>query len=127
MGARVVLLSKQTLLAEGIMTLLQQHVEGVEFLIIEGSHAEALTQVAVDCPLVIFLDDGTLPNFGSTTLGRLLQIIPTVRVIRLDTHSEQAQIIDCELRSIVGSSDLVDLINQGLASTPSHAGQALEQ
>ena len=107
--ARVVVLSSHSLFTEGVASRLKQHVDRVDLQHVDVQRADALELIVASRPAVIIVDAGQ--DLGDhCSLGKILQALPTVKVIRLDPQQERVQLVTSEQHPAGEVSDLIELI-----------------
>ena len=107
---RVVILSNQTLLVEGVIARLQQYRDRVELIVVDIRQPDLLSHIARIQPAAIILDDNDMDISQAIPLDRLLQALPTLKVLCLDTQRLQTQVIRCEQYWVTEVRDLLDLV-----------------
>jgi DNA-binding NarL/FixJ family response regulator len=108
----VVILSSQSLFAEGIASRLLQYLQLVELEIIAPWHLDAMSRIIAARPSVVILDD-TAPGIAQyCSLDKLLRLLPKLKVILLDLQQEQIQVVDSEQCLATGLSDLAKMIHE---------------
>lgn len=107
---RVVVLSGQSLLAEGIASRLRQYLQLVEFEIVDPRQPDAVAQITAARPSIVILDvtDPGVTRFRS--LSKLLLSFPKLRIICLDPQHEQIQVVTSEQHPAVEVRDLAEAI-----------------
>lgn len=106
----VVILSGQSLFAEGIASRLQRYRQLVELEIVAPGQPDAVAQIAAAHPSTVILD---VTDPGATqfcSLSELLLSQPRIRIICLDPQQEQIQIVTSEQHPAVEVRDLVEAI-----------------
>lgn len=108
---RVVILSGQSLFAEGVASRLRQHLDRLELVIIDSRKPDALQQVLNARPSTVILDAAdTIDLTQGCPLGELLREIPSFKIIRLDSQQQEIRIVTSEQRLADEVKDLIDLI-----------------
>ena len=109
---RVVILSSHSLFAEGIASRLRQHLQSVEFEIMDPRQPDAMAQIAATQPSIVILDGTDSGATQSCFLSKLLLTFPKLKVICLDPQQEQIQVVTSEQHRAVKVHDLVEVINR---------------
>jgi galactitol-specific phosphotransferase system IIC component len=112
---RVVILSNQTLLVEGVITRLQQHEKRVELHVVDLKQPDLLDKITEVQPTAIILDAKDQLVSQAIPLDRLLRDLPTLKVIRLDAQRLQTQLIRSEQYWVTEVCDLLELIEPTIA------------
>jgi len=107
---RAVILSNRTLLLEGVLTRLHQFQDRVELHLVDLQQPNPLAQITTVQPAAIIMDDKDPVVAQAVPLDRLFQALPTVKVIRLDAHCPQTQVIRSEEFWVTEVRDLLELI-----------------
>jgi DNA-binding NarL/FixJ family response regulator len=111
---RVVILSGRSLFVEGVASRLRQHIEHIDLFNVDSRRADALEQIVAVQPAAVILD-ATDPDVGEhCSLGRMLQAMPRLRVVRLDPQQQQVQLVTSEQRMAGDVSALIDFIEPSL-------------
>jgi DNA-binding NarL/FixJ family response regulator len=106
----VVILSGQSLFAEGIASRLRQYLQLVNLEIVVPGSLDVVSQIIAARPSVVILDD-TDPGIEQyCSLGKLLRLFPKLKVIILDLQQEQIQVVDSEQRLATRVHDLAQMI-----------------
>jgi DNA-binding NarL/FixJ family response regulator len=110
MRPRVVILSGRSLFAEGVASRLRQDEARVEVVTVDSREPTALAEVVAAGPAAVILDalDPAIPE--NCPLSRLLQALPSLKVLRLDVQQAQVQIVTSEQRSASEVRDLIEVI-----------------
>ncbi len=108
--SRVVILSNQTLLVEGVITRLQQYENRVELHVEDLHQPDLLAKITEIQPAAIILDDKNILVSQALPLERLLRELPTLKVIRLDAQCLQTQVIRSDQYWVKEVCDLLELI-----------------
>ncbi len=106
----VVILSGHTLFVEGVATRLGKQTDRVKLHVVDSAQANALEQVASVRPGAVILDATDPDATRNCPLSRLFQVLPAVRVIRLDPESNQIQVVTSEQRQAADITELIDVI-----------------
>jgi DNA-binding NarL/FixJ family response regulator len=107
---RVVILSGQSLFAEGIASRLRQCLESVELEIVDPRRPDATAQISAAEASIVILDvtDPGVTQFCS--LSELLLSLPRIKIICLDPQQEQIQVVTSEQHPAVEVRDLTEAI-----------------
>ncbi|HLF27628.1 MAG TPA: hypothetical protein VJG32_14935 [Anaerolineae bacterium] len=108
--ARVVILSGGSLFAQGVASRLQQHTDHIDLHRVDCQEPGALEQIIAVQPAVVILD-ATDPRIDQACpLTKLLQALPSLKVIRLDSQQDHVQIVTSQQRQAAEVRDLIQLI-----------------
>ena len=108
--ARVVILSAQSLFAEGVASRLRQHSERLEIQTIDPRRANVTEQVIAAQPSAVIIDASDPDAEMYCSIGELLVALPSLKIIRLDPQQPQIQVVTSEQRTAGEVRDLIDLI-----------------
>ncbi len=107
---RVAILSSQSLFTEGVASRLREHAEQIDLRTVDSRQPDALQQVIAIRPATIILD-ATDPDIDAQLpLDTVLEALPSLRVIRLDSQHSVVQVVTSEQRSAAEVRDLIQLI-----------------
>ncbi len=110
MSLRVVVLSSQSLLATGIASRLSERPDIFDVRVIDVRRADAPRQLRAASPAIVVVDatdDGLIEKMP---IAKLLEALPTAKVMRLDCTSEQIQIFSTEQRRAHGIGELIAMM-----------------
>jgi DNA-binding NarL/FixJ family response regulator len=111
MGLRlVVILSGESLFAEGIASRLSQYPEQVAVEVIDPVSPDCLKHIATRQPAVIIVDASDGVTMDRCPLSRLLVSLPDVKVIHLDSQKDQIRVVTSEQRPVAEVQDLIKMI-----------------
>jgi hypothetical protein len=114
MQPRTVILSGQSLFAEGLANLLRQYLLGAEIGIVDPRQPDAMAQIVAARPSAVILD-GTDSEVGRLcSLSGLLLAAPELKVIVLNPSEDRAQIVTSEQRPTASVRDLAKVIEQSV-------------
>jgi hypothetical protein len=107
---RVIVLSGRSLFAEGTASSLRRSTESLQVAVIDPREPQVLERIAELAPSIVILDsrDATLVEHCEVTA--LLDVLPDLRIIRLDPKNEQIQIVTGEHRKAASIDELIELI-----------------
>lgn len=106
----VVILSGQTLFAEGVAARLRQHRDWLDLHVVDADHGDAFGQVVGANPRTLIVDSSDPAIMRHCSLSQLFRALPDVRLVRLDPESDQIQLLTSE-RLVAGDiSDLISVI-----------------
>ncbi len=111
-GSRVVILSSHSLFVEGVASRLRQHLAAQDVQTVDARHTEALQLVIAAQPSVIILDATDAEVTRNCPLEDLLQVLPALKVIRLDPQTNRVQVVTSEQRFVGEVRDLIDMIER---------------
>ncbi len=108
---RVVILSGQSLFAEGVASRLRQHLDKLELVTIDSRKSDALQQVLDARPSTVILDAADVVDLTQDCpLADLLRELPSFKIIRLDSQQQEIRIVTSEQRLAGEVKDLIELI-----------------
>lgn len=108
---RVVILSGQSLFAEGVASRLRQHLDRLELVTIDSRKSDALQQVLDARPSTVILDAADVVDITQDCpLGDLIRELPSFKIIRLDSQQQEIRIVTSEQRLAGEVKDLIELI-----------------
>jgi DNA-binding NarL/FixJ family response regulator len=103
-----VILSGHSLFTEGVAARLRKHEDILDLRMVDADRSDALQQVVSAQPSAVILDAGDPQVTRHCPLGQLFQVLPAVRVVRLDPERDQIQLLTGEQRL---AADIADLLN----------------
>jgi DNA-binding NarL/FixJ family response regulator len=108
---RIVVLSTQTLFAEGLVANLRQTLGQPGLQTLDPQRPEVLQQLVAYQPHFVLLD-ATAPGLNDhCLLDSLLKALPALTIIRLDPQQGQLQVVTSQQRTITRMSDMVAVID----------------
>lgn len=108
---RVVILSGQSLFAEGVASRLRQHLDRLELVVIDSRESDALQQVLDARPSTLILDAADVMDITQNCpLGDLMRALQPFKIIRLDSQQQAIRILTSEQRLADEVKDLIELI-----------------
>jgi len=108
--ARVIVLSGQTLFAEGIAARLSLQLGEQNLLRIDARQPGAMQRIIDAHPAAVILD-ATDENVAKTCpIGVLLSALPALKIIRLNPLNDHIQVVTSHQRQGGQVQDIVDLI-----------------
>jgi len=107
----VIILSNQSLFAEGIASRLRQYLQLVQLEIIAPWQSDAMSRIVAARPSVVILDDTDPEIAHYCPLDKLLRLLPKLKVIILNLQQEQVRVLDSEQRMVTQVRDLAKMIN----------------
>jgi len=116
---RIVILSGQSLFAEGIASRLRQYLQLVKLEIVNPQGPDPMGQIAAARPSIAILDVTDSGVTQSHSLSKLLLSFPELKIICLDPQQEQIQVVTSEQRAVVEVRDLVEVIELHIKKRPS--------
>ena len=123
---RIVILSNQTLLVDGVIARLQQYRDRVELYLVDLHHPNLLDRIMEILPAAIILDDKDPQVQQVAPLDELFRALPSIRVICLNTTCVQTQVIRSAQYDVAEVGSLLELIestNPGALGESSPARQ----
>jgi DNA-binding NarL/FixJ family response regulator len=109
--AQVVILSGQTLFAEGIASRLQQFPQKVAVSILNPEGMQTLERISQAQPAAVIIEASEPRDDTLCSLCTLLTTIPGLKVIRLDPEHSDVQIITSTHLRAADVRDLVELLD----------------
>ena len=110
MRRRVVILSGQSLFAEGVAHRLRQYLQGVEFEILDPRQPDVMARIAAFQPTTVILDSADSECSEFCSLSGLLFAFPKLKIICLDPQGDRARVVSSEQCPVANVRDLVDAI-----------------
>lgn len=110
MRTYVVIVSSQSLFAEGVANRLQQYLKESMFKVVNPQQPDALAEIIVARPSIVILDLADPETSQICSLSSLLSSLPELKILRLDPQHDKVQVVTSEQRSVVEVRDLVDAI-----------------
>jgi hypothetical protein len=104
-----VILSSQSIFAEGVAARLKQYLDEPP-LLIDVREGDALGQVVAARPAAVILDASDPAEDRLCSLGTLLTALPAITVVRLDPQKDHVQVVTSAQHSMSQVQDLIDLI-----------------
>jgi hypothetical protein len=109
--SQVIILSKQTLFAEGVASRLKQYPQRVEFQFVDPQNPNYLDEIEAAHPSAVILDAAELKIDKHCVLCALLLAFPFIKVIRLAVESDYIQVISSTKHRLGEVRDLLEVIN----------------
>lgn len=107
---RVVVLSSHSLYGEGMIARLRAHQNSLELHVVEADQADALDQIIAIQPTAVIVDASDKDTNENCPLGRLLNDLPDVRIIRLDPINQGFQLVTSEQREAEEVQELLAIL-----------------
>jgi hypothetical protein len=117
--ARVVILSTRSLFVEGVANRLKQHLPEERVKVVDARQTDALEQVIAAQPTSVILDATDAEATKNCPLGKMLNALPLLKVIRLDPQKDKIQVVVSEQRVVEQVSDLIEVIKSSAVDQPS--------
>jgi hypothetical protein len=111
--ARVVILSSQSIFAEGVAASLQQKLATESLFIVDAHQPDALEQVLAKRPTCVILEATDAEVAKCCPLTELLDALPSLAIIRLDPEQDRIQVVTSQQHRAIHMSDLVEVITGG--------------
>ncbi len=108
--SRVAILSSQTLFTEGVVARLRQQLDAQALIVVDAQREDALAQVIAAHPAAVIVDASDPTAEHVCELGRLLEALPMVTVVRLNPQHDQVQVVTSAQRTMSQVQDLIDVI-----------------
>lgn len=105
-----VILSGRSLFAAGVASRLQQYLPEVDLKIIDLRETDAARHLASVQPAAVILDVTDPEVYQRLPLAWLLRLHPDLKVIHLDPHQAEIQVITSEQVQATEVRDLIQMI-----------------
>ncbi|MDX1435332.1 MAG: hypothetical protein R3335_00880 [Anaerolineales bacterium] len=109
--SQVVILSGQTLFAQGIASRLKQYPQKVDVLILDPEEAQIVEQTREARPAAVIVDASEPNQETFYSLWMLLTTIPNLKVIRLHLEHSDIQIVTSTHLNASDVRDLIELLD----------------
>jgi DNA-binding NarL/FixJ family response regulator len=110
---QVVILSGQSLFAEGVASRLQQYPTKIEVFTIDPRESGAMVAISEQRPSAVILDATDPDTDVYCPLCKLLLGMPGLKIIRLDPQQNQVQIVTSKNLEVAEVRDLIGMIEIG--------------
>ena len=110
MHTRIVILSRHSLLIEGIATRLRQMPDRVEVFFVDPEQDDYIRQITTSQPKVILMDDFYSKNRERNLLGELLIALPNIMLLRLTVDQTSVQVVTSQKRCFLETQDLIHFL-----------------
>ena len=107
----VVILKGHSLFVEGVQNRLQQHLEGIDFQVVDPTQQDTLEQIIALNPSAVIIDDSEFESAQKNIIEKLLAGVPALKVIRLDPRSSWVQVVQWDQVKVAEALDLLDVID----------------
>ena len=111
---RVVILSGQSLFAQGIASRLEQYLESVELEVMLPRQSDVINRMAAVRPSVVILDPSDTEVAQFCSLDQLLLSFSQLKVICLDPEQGHMQVVTSEQHAAGSIRDLAKVIDQSI-------------
>ena len=111
---RVVILSGQSLFAQGIASRLEQYLGSVELEVMLPRQPDVIATIAAARPSVVILDASDTEIAQSFSLNQLLLSFSKLQVIWLDPHQGRIQVVTSEQHAAGCIRELAKVIEQAI-------------
>jgi DNA-binding NarL/FixJ family response regulator len=108
--ARVIVLSGQSLFAEGIAARLSEQLGQQQLVTIDAREPGAVQRVIQANPAAVILDATDEDVARTCPLSTLLDALPALKIVRLNPENDQIQVVTSQRRQAWKVQDLVELI-----------------
>lgn len=108
---RIVILSGQSLFAEGIASRLKEYPQEVNVAVVDPKAPECFALISAHKPSVIILDASDGITSKMCPLNRLLTLVPDLKIIHLDSQKEQVQVVTSEQHKAAEVADLIRMLS----------------
>lgn len=112
--ANVVILSSQSLFAEGIAKRLQQTLRCAALRVIDPATSTAMNEITNTAPSIVIFDVTDTKAASFCAQNDLLYSFSSLRLIRIDPESEQMHVLTSECHQAQQVQDLLDVIYRPL-------------
>ncbi len=106
----VVILSGHSLFAEGTASSLREYGADLDLEVLDPGEADLLDRIASAHPTVVILDSNDPELIRRGILEKLLKVMPTPKLMLLDSQAQDVQVLTCEHRHAGEMRDLIELI-----------------
>ena len=110
MHTRIVILSRHSLLIEGIATRLRQMPDRVEVFFVDPEQGNYIEQISACQPIVILMDAFYPQNKQYCLLGELLLTFPSITLLRFTVDQTNVQVVTSQKRCFVEMKDLIRVL-----------------
>jgi len=110
MESKIAILTAHSLLADGLISRLQDYPDVAELKIFDVQEPDVLDQLVVFKPLVLILEEAESPSSNTASLKQILAILPNLLVIYLHLGRSEVQVIQSEQCSANGVKELLEII-----------------
>ena len=110
MESKIAILTAHSLLADGLISRLQDYPDVAELKIFDGQEPDVLDQLVVFKPLVLILEEAESPSSNTASLKQILAILPNLLVIYLHLGRSEVQVIQSEQCPANGVKELLEII-----------------
>lgn len=114
----VVILSGLSLFAEGTASSLRRSMDSLQISVIDPRDKQALEKIAELAPGTVILDMSDASVEESCPVTVLLDLVPDLRIIRLDPGTEAIQIVSGEHRKATNIAELIEVIRSEESDPP---------
>jgi hypothetical protein len=115
-GPKVIVLSSRSLYAEGVLSRLREQAEQVDLQVVDSREADALAQIISCVPAAVIVDTSDAEASHHLSLTRLLEELPSLKIIRLDPQRQGFQVVTSEQHQAEEVHDLIDIIKSSKQS-----------
>ena len=110
MHTRIVILSRHSLLIEGIATRLRQMPDRVEVFFVDPEQDDYIQQITANQPMVILMDAFHSTNRQRNLLGEVLLALPNITLLRLTVDQTNVQVVTSQKRCFLEMQDLIRVL-----------------
>jgi hypothetical protein len=107
----VVILSGFSLFAEGTASSLRRSMASLQISVVDPRDEQVLEKIAELAPRTVILDMSDAAVEESCPVTVLLDLLPDLRIIRLDPGTEEIQIVSGEHRRATNIAELIEVIS----------------
>ncbi len=111
MRQQVVILSDQSLFAQGVASRFEQFPERVALHFVHPVDEESFDQIAAINPDVVILNASEADMKESCSLCDLISAFPAIKIIRLSVDQDPVQVITSHQSTLNEVSELLDLLD----------------
>jgi hypothetical protein len=107
----VVILSGLSLFAEGTASSLRRSTDSLQISVVDPRDKQVLEKIAELAPGTVILDMSDATVMENCPVTALLDLLPDLRIIRLDPGNEEIQIVSGEHRRATSIAELIEVIS----------------
>ena len=111
---RVVILSGQSLFAQGIASRLEQYLESAELEIVSPRQSDVLAKIAAARPSVVILDASDAEVAQLCSLNQLLLAFSKLKVICLGPQQKHIHVVTSEQHAAGSVRELAQVLDQSI-------------
>jgi hypothetical protein len=108
---RVVVISGRSLFAEGMASSLCRSADSLQIEVLDPREPQVLDRIAELAPATVILDTRDTTLAENSIVTALLDVLPDLRIIRLDPKNDRIQIVIAKHRKAANIDELIELIS----------------